>query len=287
MAAIDRLGWAAGGTFEAYGVRVGLRANDEEAFARARQSLPPSTEAGAERVSRLYSLIVPPAAAGKIRRFNILYADAARLVRDAEPAPVYDALAADLKLYVAEHAKRRVFVHAGVVGWRGRALLIPGKTFTGKSTLVAALLRAGATYYSDEYAVLDARGRVHPYATPLSLRGGDGEPVRRVSAASLGAEIGSAPLAVGWIFVGGYRPGARFRPRAITPGRAMLALFGNAIAARSRPDEVFAALKRAVAKSSAVRGRRGEAVDAVADMIPWLNATEPPLGSTRERARRG
>ena len=72
--------------------------------------------------------------------------------------------------YVAEEARRGVFVHAGVVGWKGRALVLPGKSGAGKTTLVAELIRAGATYYSDEYAVLDERGRVHPYARPLAVR---------------------------------------------------------------------------------------------------------------------
>jgi hypothetical protein len=31
---------------------------------------------------------------------------------------------------------------------------------------VAELVRAGATYYSDEFAVLDSRGRVHPFPRP-------------------------------------------------------------------------------------------------------------------------
>ena len=61
-------------------------------------------------------------------------------------------------------------MHAGVVGWNGRALLLPGRTLSGKTTLVAELLRAGATYYSDELAVLDARGRVHPFPKPLAIR---------------------------------------------------------------------------------------------------------------------
>jgi hypothetical protein len=43
-------------------------------------------------------------------------------------------------------------------------MVLPGKSFAGKTTLVAALVRAGAEYWSDEYAVLDANGDVHPYA---------------------------------------------------------------------------------------------------------------------------
>ena len=63
-----------------------------------------------------------------------------------------------------------VFLHAGVIGWRDRAFVFPGPSFAGKSTLIAELVRAGATYYSDEYAVVDEDGRVHPYARALQMR---------------------------------------------------------------------------------------------------------------------
>ena len=81
-----------------------------------------------------------------------------------------ESLESDMQRFVAEMAHRRVFVHAGVVGWQGKAIIIPGRTFTGKTTMVAELVRAGATYYSDEYAVFDLQGRVHPYARPLGMR---------------------------------------------------------------------------------------------------------------------
>src|SRR5262249_31072298 len=81
-----------------------------------------------------------------------------------------DLLRALLELRIATNAPSRIFVHAGVVEWRGHAILFPGRSRSGKTTLVAALLRAGAKYYSDEFAVLDAAGRVHPWARPLRMR---------------------------------------------------------------------------------------------------------------------
>ncbi len=61
-------------------------------------------------------------------------------------------------------------MHAGVVGWRGRAILIPGRSGTGKTSLVAALVEQGAVYYSDDYAPIDADGRVRSYARAPSVR---------------------------------------------------------------------------------------------------------------------
>ena len=86
-------------------------------------------------------------------------------------------------MHLAERARNRIFIHAGVVGWQGRAIVIPGRSFSGKSTLVAALLQAGATYYSDEFAVLDGRGYVHPFLARRSFPFADKRPPSRRAAA--------------------------------------------------------------------------------------------------------
>ena len=62
---------------------------------------------------------------------------------------------------------------------------------------MAALVRAGWTYYSDEFAFIGHDGLVAPYARPLGLRGPRGH-TRRVSVASLGgvAAVAPAPVAL-------------------------------------------------------------------------------------------
>ncbi len=184
MVKIDRLVWAAGMTLTAYGVRIGIRANSPEVLERLTEYLPPAWEPSSSAlVDQLYSLVVGgPDPRPGIRRFHLLYAGAARLARTHLLTEVLERFGSDLQLYTAEMAPNRLFVHAGVVGWQGKAILLPGRSYSGKSTLVAALLQAGATYYSDEYALLDARGRVHPYPKPLSLRSPTGEPPRQYTA---------------------------------------------------------------------------------------------------------
>ena len=173
---------------------------------------------------------------------------------------------ARLRAYLAEHAPHHVFVHAGVVGHRGKAILLPGATFTGKTTLVAELVRAGATYYSDEYAVLDADGLVHPYARPLSIRdGGRAATDHRVE--SLGGSAGAEPLPVGLVAVTQYRPGSEWQPRPLSPGEAVLALLANTIPAQERPAQSLAAIRRAVEGSIALEGERDEAAAVAADLL--------------------
>ena len=77
-----------------------------------------------------------------------------------------------------------LFVHAGVVSRGGLGVMLPAPPDHGKSTTVAALVRAGFDFLSDEAAVLDpADGMVHPFPRPMSL-----------STASLNAVDGST----GW-----------------------------------------------------------------------------------------
>lgn len=52
----------------------------------------------------------------------------------------------------ALHLADRLFLHAGVVAVRGRAVVLAGPSGAGKTSLVAALLAQGATYLSDEVA---------------------------------------------------------------------------------------------------------------------------------------
>ncbi|MBI4540147.1 MAG: hypothetical protein HY704_11635 [Gemmatimonadetes bacterium] len=269
MDALDRLGWAAGVSAVAYGVRVGVRVNRPEAMERVRETLPPGWQpAHSREVKRLYSLFVGdgPATGSRVRRLSLLYADAVRLLRTRDAGEAFRLLESELQLYVAERTRRRLFVHAGVVGWRGRAIVIPGRTLSGKTSLVAALLRAGASYYSDEYAVFDARGRVHPYPRRLSFRErADLQPVKR-SPEALGARPGLTPLPVGLVAITEYLAGAHWRPRRLSPGRAVLAMLANTVPARRRPEFAMSTLRRAIDGALVVKGVRGEA-EAVAGTL--------------------
>ena len=169
------------------------------------------------------------------------------------------ALAAHAEFYVAEHAPNHLFVHAGVVGWEGRAIVMPGSSFAGKTTLVRAWLGAGATYYSDEFAVLDRAGHVHPFARPLAIRDGSTAVSRRVPVASLGAASGTTSLPIGLVLVTSYRPGSRWRPRRLTPALTLLELMRHTVAARGNPAHSMPILKQAVSGGVAFAGVRGEA----------------------------
>ncbi len=273
MEKLGRLGWVAGIGFVAYGMRIGIRVSTPEVLARLPAHLPPELRpADSPLVDRLYSLRVGGTqGARKVRHLNLLYAGAMRLARTSDLEDVLDVLENDIQLYLAESARSRLFVHAGVVGWRGRAIVLPGHSFSGKTTLVATLVRAGATYYSDEYAVFDRQGRVHPYARPLSMRAEPGGSSRRCSAEELGGVAGTRPLPVGLIALSEYRPGEEWLPRSLYPGQGVLALLAHTVSARRRPAAALATLEQATSGASVLKGFRGEAEHAAAAILSSMD----------------
>jgi hypothetical protein len=273
MEKIDRLGWAAGVSFYAYGLRIGVRTNSPEVVDRITECLPPGWEPGlSPLVDHLYSLRVGGATRDpRVRNYHLLYAGLTRLARGMDLEEVLETLAGDLETHVATYARNHLFAHAGVVGWRGRAIVLPGKTWAGKSTLVAALLRAGATYYSDDFAVLDCRGHVLPFARPLSLRNYDpGQRTverRRCGPEEFGSRTGEGPLPVRLVAVTEHRPEGRWHARRLGPGQAMLELLDHVIPTQEEPDLVASALQKMLQHATVLKGWRGEAEEAAEALL--------------------
>jgi hypothetical protein len=185
-----------------------------------------------------------------------------------------------LHFAVARHARDCLFVHAGVVGWGGRAVLMPGRSMSGKSELVDALVRAGATYYSDEYAPIDAATRVHPYRKPIRLRGGGQRSPRldSVEDAAFDREA-MPPLPVGLIVITRFRTGARWAPRRVSPGSAMLELIDNTVLARLQPAWTLARLAPVASAAPALWSERGEAASTAAVVLARLESLPVPPAS--------
>jgi energy-coupling factor transporter ATP-binding protein EcfA2 len=271
MAKIDRLGWAAGTCVDAYGVRIGIRVNDPSFLERLPGHLPPGWKPLATPiVDQMYSIWIGGGRNRNVRRYSLLYSGVARRARSLALDEVCEIFEADLRLNVAAASRRLVFVHAGVVAFDGRALLVPGRSGAGKTTLVAALLRAGATYYSDEFAVLDGRGRVHPFPKTLSVRDADGRGTARVPPEDFGAAVGTRPLPVGLVALSTYRAHARWRPVSLSAGQALLAMLPHTVPVRRRPAASLTALQRALVGAVVVKGARGEADDTATRLLERL-----------------
>ena len=283
----DRLAWTDGVSLVSYGVRVGIRTNDSGVLEQIKRRLPPGWKrARAGLAEKLYSVWaggVSPVS-GR-RRFSSLYDDDQRIARSRKLEALLELLESSVRMYVARSAPDKIFVHAGAVGWRGRAIIIPGRSFSGKTSLVAELVRAGADYYSDEYAVFDARGLVLPFPKPLSLRLNGDVRQQDFHVEELGGRAGTKPLPVGLVVVSSYKKGARWRPRMLSPGQGALALLSNTVAARTEPARALATFQQVMSHALALKGLRGEASELVDSLLArceesWAQAAHIKPGSS-------
>ena len=265
-------------TFVNQGARVRVDVNGSPALHAVKRVLPvgsviqPSHSPDASFSLVVTDDVVAGAASHRLYRDSTLLQSSRRL------EPLLKRLESELHFTVALHARSSLFVHAGVVGWRGRAIVLPGRSMSGKSSLVAALLRAGAAYYSDEYVVVDGEGRIHPYPKPLSIRVPGGG-TRRTTPASIGCIVGRRPLHASLIVSTRYSRGERFEPEERGPSCGLMVLIANTIVIRERPRFALDHLMPIARRARVLEGVRGDADEAATWLLRHLDASEPLSGS--------
>lgn len=247
---IDAVGQTGALAFEKFGVRLSFSASDEDLLALLTRLVPPDAEpCEVESAPTRFTLEAEPGLG-----YRVLLGEAG-----GETCAGLDLALAMLDIAVRGHlaanATGVVFVRAGVVIDRGAAIVLPGASFTGKTTLVQTLVGAGAEYYSDEYAVLDGDGAVMPYRTRPT---GPGLPADEdIRGAKRVAIVASVP----------YAPGAHWHVEQRTAGEGMLALLQSAVTVAVRPAETMHAARHAAAGAHVIIGRRGDSGQAAAELL--------------------
>ncbi len=252
-AELARLRWAGDFVVGGYGARIGVRFTDRKLGAELALRPSPGTRLAAPgKVDRMLSIFRTDG------RYWI-YGDEEMKCQPIVRADLLDAFTTHLRAAFAEYSRKKLFVHAGAVGWNGAAIIFPGKSRAGKSTLIAELVKAGASYFSDEFAVLDDKGRVHPFAKPLSLR--DPQTSRQCETAveSLGGVAAREPLPVAMVVMTQYREGARWKPETLSPGEGALEIMAHSIAARRWPALALSVIGTVADQATIIRSERGDA----------------------------
>jgi len=271
----DARGWTNRTVVSSFGVNVAVSTDDPALLAALCERLPPHVQSGPKRPVDLHYAIYSRPTAASPGRVQPMYVGHSRagpfnaaegksfgsaqgnlFVHTLDQTRACEVFESTVQVEVAAASTEWIFIRAGVVVHDGGAIVILAPPMRGTSTLVDALVRAGATYYSDEYAVIDRDGHVHPYCVPLSMRTADGGK-RRVS---LGDRTMARPaVPIRTIVATRHEPGAVWRARRGTPAESAMTLLSNAVRVRLAPPNTLDVLARAVENAVLLGGPRGEA----------------------------
>ncbi len=241
---------------DAFGAAVAIETDDPNLFTQLDQWLP-AFEASASSNSPLVHYRVfasGPSAAVVVMRGRRALAPVAGLPAAAR------VLAADLVVTLSRTSAHWTFMHAGVVALGGRAIILPGASHTGKSTLVSALVREGAEYGSDEFAVIDSQGRVRPWPRWLGMRR-PGQPDERVDPMRLGARIMANDVPVRAIVFTSFQAAADVDLRPVAAGDAALRMLPHCLTARARTGPTLRALRGLAVSARAFESPRSGAAE--------------------------
>src|SRR5437667_1939561 len=271
MDKIDRLGWAAGAAFRVFGVRVGIRVNDPLVLDSVLSRVPAGwTQLEAAVVDRLYSVVTPLVWHRRVEcDICVCSMVTARLNRTERIEDMLNAFESDLDLHIAANSEDRLFIHAGAVSWKGHAIVIPGRSHAGKTTLVAEFLKSGAAYYSDDFAAVDHTGCLHPYPRALLVRTASNGS-RRVPPEECRAGR-AQPGPISLVLLTEYAEDRRWSPSPVSRGQAMLRLLEHTPSARKQPAFAIGVLQKAVESAEIHQGWRGEKEQTVQQVVNYLD----------------
>jgi hypothetical protein len=250
--------------FECLGVKLGLRSNNSVLIKRLKARLPDILPIERRDIQESEAIhwfsIVKNSGAGKHYK---IYKELEIISTDLLIGEILDVLESQIRITIAEFAENFVFLHAGVIGWRGMAIVIPGKSFSGKTTLVAELVKRNCDYLSDEYAVIDEKGFVHPFPKKLSLRG-ILDDYRQVDfdVEELGGARAQTPLPIGFLLITEYNKKIK-KPnlKVQSPGEGLMASVANSISVRRTPKFVLKVLSSFINKVVILKTKRGDVAE--------------------------
>ncbi len=257
--------------FDAFGVKIGVISNDPQLLKKIKKVLPVLIPDNFKFIKNQNHQHI-----FKLERIDgsakvMIYKNNEKLFDYINDDSLIEYLSSQIRITVAEFAESKVFIHAGAVGWKDSAIIIPGTSFSGKTTLVSELIKAGAVYYSDEYAVLDKEGNLHPYPKMLSMRGIIDDFQQLDTAPEVfGARIGSKPIPVKMILITQYKKNGRWKPQIMKTGEGLMEVLKHTIPIRLKPEFVLNVLKKTASRAIITKSKRGEAINAVPSVLEYF-----------------
>jgi len=251
---------------ESFGVKIGFSTNSAEALEAVKESVKiylPDCFVEIDEIDIEHRFLF----VWNESKRDTLYKNGEKVISREKRETSVESVASQIRLTVAEFAVGRVFIHAGVIKWKDKAVVMPGRSFRGKTSLTVALVKRGAVYYSDEYAILDAEGFLHPFPKMLSVRGEIDEykqidyPVEK-----FGGTAGTEKIRVGMVLLCEYKEKARWNPKRLSPAQGVIETILHTVPIRQSPQFTLEVLNKIAGNAVFVKSKRGD-VSKSADLI--------------------
>lgn len=246
-------------TFESYGVRIRIECSDPKLLEAARFELEKALIGRLKFIERNRKELAGSYGVerGKKRQFFLIQ-NGKHLSSNSSFKMILKMLNALVRTDVSQYAVGKIFIHAGVVARNGKAIVIPGTSFKGKTTLVKDLICCGAEYLSDEYAIVDKRGMIHPFPRDLAMRIGKvNVREKEISVESIGGITARKPVRAGLVLITEYSPNAVWNPKELSQGQGIMELIPHTIPFAVRQEESLNNLKTMTDGVKFLKGKRG------------------------------
>lgn len=162
---LETMPWVARtGRYRALGHDFAVRTTDAALAQYLELVLRPLAATG--RARRLYSVTGHHHGQGSYS----LFLDGSKVLDAPSPEAMCHVLLGHVNQEAVRQTPTHVILHASAAEHRGRALVFPARSESGKTTLVAGLVRAGFGYFTDEAAAIHPGTLVvEPYPKSLSI----------------------------------------------------------------------------------------------------------------------
>jgi hypothetical protein len=277
-------------TLECLGVKICFSSNNKVFINQLKKRMPeivpiPWLEMPGSEFAHDFSVIKD----SKSEKNFELYREAEFVLKKTSAKELLEYLESQIRSVIAEYAQDFIFLHAGVVSWKGKGIIIPGKTLSGKTTLVSELIKRDCEYLSDEFAVIDKNGYVHPFPKKLSVRGIIGE-YKQVDlpVSKFGGKTSQAPVPIGFMLLTEYKKEKRKpRIRIESAGEGVMAGVANSISVRQNPKFVLEVLSVVANRAVILKGKRGDAGDFAEFLLNYLEKLENSKASSQSSQQLG
>jgi hypothetical protein len=276
---LDKVQWKERISFTSFGVKITVLFDCEEIVSQITPYLPPfAIITDPHEISDFtYSVIV----ARETGKFNFIYRNGEQISKWKERGKqvlerkhIFTTLEVYFQTATANFAVNQgVFIHAGAVAWKDKGIIIPANSYDGKTTLTAEFARLGATYFSDEYAIINHEGKLLPYPKTLSIRKPDEYEQTEKSIEELGGKGAniSDSVPVKLILLAKFRKNNKvWKPKQLTQADGVMELLKHTFPVRTFPEIVLKNLHNLTKNAIVLKGNRGEAKEFAKQIINYL-----------------